>query len=220
MSISEFSKLENQPYWERQKQDAIYKVYDNNSDHTMDGDVNVTSLLNATDDKIKFDLPKLQNTKPKINDDTDETLIKLSDQLQAATKLPSQNEKIASNLRKIQPADDQTASHRKDIVPKLIDANGCFNEDGTLRVVPMNKRLVVAQQKIVEQGKIAARKQVLIDEKNKKAMALCFPAGFIVDNNAIEEKLKFNRNKGGESVSDSTKSKKTHYMKARENEEW
>lgn len=193
---TEFSKLENTPYWERQKNDAIYKIYDNNSDPTMFGDENATAMW--TNDKAKSKLPQLKNAKEMKYDDTDETLIQLSDELHTAATLGSK--RSIPVVRQIQPiaAADQASKRDEDVVPKLIDV-------GPIRIVPMNKRLEVAQQKMIEQGKMAAKKQALIDERNKKVLALTFPAGFIVDNNAVEEKLKFNRNKSMNKFNQSAK---------------
>lgn len=195
MSISEFFQLEDPPYWQRQKEDAIYKIYDNNSEFSKDADT--TSFWATTDDllnksEIKFeDLPKLLDSKSKENAGTDETLIKLSDQFESATKMSSRSGRISSMS-----------------LPKQIDTD---SKDEIIPIIPMNKRLAVAQQKLLEEGKMAARKQAHIDELNKKVMALTFPAGFIVDNNAIEAKKKFIREKN---------EKKFSYQRAKDNEQW
>lgn len=211
LSISEISLLEHLPYWQRQKQDAIYKVYENNSDQSTSKDTTM-ALWTGTDDllnktKIMTDLPKLQKIKNTKNDDTDGELIELSEQLETATKLPPRIHNTSSIHQASKPAN---------LLPKRVDISDLIDEDGTVRVIPMNQRLAVAQQKIIEQGKVAARKQALIDEKNKKVMALTFPAGFIVDTKAIADKKKFS------SIDDSTKKKtnKLHYKLAKENEQW
>lgn len=216
LSIPEISLLENQPYWQRQKQGAIYKVYENNSDHSMSKDFTM-ALWSGTDDllnktKIMTDLPKLQPNKNGKNDDSDEELLKLSEQLETAATLPSRIDKA--------PLSHQ-ASKPPSVIAKPISASDLIDEDGTVRVIPMNQRLAVAQQKIIEQTKMAARKQALIDEKNKKVMALTFPAGFIVDTNAIATKKKFARDNVTPSFDGSTKKYNNKLLQlTQENEKW
>lgn len=78
----------------------------------------------------------------------------------------------------------------------------------------------MAQQKMIEHGKITAQKTAEFTEKEKKVLKMTFPAGFIVDNKAIEEKYKEHRDNDTKRFDSTKKRNKSRFDKAKEMEEW
>lgn len=220
--IPELSQLDEPPYWQRQQGDAIYKIYENNSDFFGSDDVATTWA--TTDDMLKkcemepptdeqaeeelkkcemeTDLPKSLETYGNDKQNTaklDDTLIELSHQL-ADAKLSQSDMNSTYSLSTVRSKNTQPA--------KTVTAT-------TIMAAPLKNRLALAQQIMVEQDKITAQKIARTAVTEKKVMELTFPAGFIVDNKAIEEKYREHREK------DLPKNKqKSRFNKAKAMEEW
>lgn len=144
--------------------------------------------------------PPICPTKNDAND-VDVELVNLSHQFDAATKLVSRSESVLS-------VRSEQFSKSSVCLWKNSTTDNSQKDETTSAVIPMKDRLAVAQRKIADQRVITARKQAQIDQINKKVMALTFPAGFIVDNKAIEERIQKNSRKCG------------RYQAAQENEQW
>ncbi|KAG4068685.1 hypothetical protein HA402_002376 [Bradysia odoriphaga] len=232
--VKEFCELDNPPYWQRQQEDALYKIYENNSDFYGSEDVTTTwvtsddllSKCETTTDMPKLceinnknttmpdDTPTMPDDTPTMPDDTptmpDDTLIELSHQLS--------DSKLSQSCR------NSTFSYRTSaastIATETTQPNVTDTKGATISKVPLKNRLAVAQQTMIELGKMTARKTVRVAEKEKKVLKMTFPAGFIVDNKAIEDKYKEHRECDTKRFDSTNKRNKSRFDKAKEMEEW
>lgn len=177
-------------------------MYENNTDQSASNDVTSTVWI---DDTIKDEmLPKRDDPinnplKEATDDNGDEKLIELSHQLETATVLSSRA--VTNSVRSM--------DIKKRMDKRVMDSCSTVSDtSNAIAVVPMKYRLAAAQQKLKEEADMTARKQATIDKINKKTMSLTFPAGFIVDTKAIDDKRKFERKDNG------------GYQAAKKNEEW
>ncbi|KAJ6637471.1 hypothetical protein Bhyg_10201, partial [Pseudolycoriella hygida] len=155
----DFTQLDSTPYWERPKQDSLFKIYENNSDFNLNS-------LEACDETFEVGVPILIDMNISK---TDGMLAQLADRFDEDIRLPPEKEKVSSVLSL------DTA--------KL---NGTNKE--TFSRVPLGQRFAKALQKYEARKKTVQRNSTRMDEVNKKLMAKSFPAGFIVDNQAIADR--------------------------------
>ncbi|XP_037028322.1 putative ATP-dependent RNA helicase TDRD12 isoform X2 [Bradysia coprophila] len=156
--MKEFSELDDQPYWQRQQDNALYKIYENNSDFYGSEDVTTTwvtsdDLLSKCDNLT--DMPKLCESTNKNTTTPDDTLIELCHQFS--------DSKLSQSCR------NSTFSYRTSVASTIATKTtqpNVTDTKATISAVPLKNRLAVAQQKMIEQGFIVDNKA--IEEKYKE----------------------------------------------------
>lgn len=215
----EFSRLDNQPYWQRQQEDAIYKIYENNSDFFRSDDIPTTWVTN--DDLLSkceapADMPNLCEISNQNTTTGDDALIELSQQL-TDSKLSQSgiNSTYSYRTSRASTIATRTAQQNEpDSKEPTVDIR-----EPTISGVPLKDRLAVAQQKMNEHLKMTEMKTARCAETEKKILRMTFPAGFIVDNKAIEDKYK-EHHENDTKRNELTKRNQSRFDKAKEVEEW
>lgn len=227
----EFSQLDDQPYWQRQQEDAIFKIYENNSDCLGHDDVTRWAinddLLSKCEREAPIDLPNLCEIteKPKtvetdiattdIETTDDDALIQLSHQLTESTISQSGRISRLSYMRSRASTITTITTQRNEAKEPNINV-----ENLAISAVPLKNRLAAATQKMDERSKMTEQKTARYDQKEKQILKMTFPAGFIVDNKAIEDKYKEHRANNNQRGEITEKKIKSRFDIAKEMEEW